>query len=107
MEYLPLKKSKEQIIDTVSADEVIGAGFSVAAKERAQTLVTSFEAFIKENKDEITALQVLYSKPHGRRLTGNSRSGHRDTSRSPFPSSDARASQGLELDPHDPGRFSQ
>ena len=68
-QLLDLKKSKEQIIDTVSADEVIGAGFSAAAKERAQTLVTSFEAFIKEHKDEITALQVLYSKPYGRRLT--------------------------------------
>src|SRR5207302_2050855 len=34
-----------------------------------QTLVTSFETFIGEHKDEITALQVLYSKPYGRRLT--------------------------------------
>ena len=68
-QLLDLKRSKEQIIDTVSADEVLEAGFSAAAKERAQALVTSFEAFIKEHKDEITALQVLYSKPYGRRLT--------------------------------------
>ena len=68
-QLLDLKRSKEQIIDTVSADEVLGAGFSAAAKERAQSLVRSFEAFIKEHKDEITALQVLYSKPYGRRLT--------------------------------------
>ena len=68
-QLLDLKKSKEQTIDTVSVDEVLDAGFSAAAKERAQTLVTTFEAFIKEHKDEITALQVLYSKPHGRRLT--------------------------------------
>jgi type I restriction enzyme R subunit len=68
-QLLDLKKAKDQIIDTVSADEVLDAGFSAAAKERAQSLVTSFEAFIKEHKDEITALQVLYSKPRGRRLT--------------------------------------
>ncbi len=68
-QLLDLKKSKEQTIDTVSVDEVLEAGFSTAAKERAQALVTSFETFIKEHKDEITALQVLYSKPHGRRLT--------------------------------------
>ncbi len=68
-QLLDLKKSKEQTIDTVSVDEVLEAGFSAAAKERAQSLVTSFETFIKEHKDEITALQVLYSKPHGRRLT--------------------------------------
>jgi type I restriction enzyme R subunit len=67
-QLLDLKRSKEQIIDTVSADEVLEAGFSAAAKERAQSLVTSFEAFIKQHKDEITALQVLYSKPYGRRL---------------------------------------
>ncbi len=68
-QLLDLKRSMEQIIDTVSADEVLEAGFSAAAKERAQSLVTSFEAFIREHKDEITALQVLYSKPYGRRLT--------------------------------------
>ncbi len=68
-QLLDLKRSKEQIIDTVSADEVLDAGFSAAAKERAQSLITSFEGFIKEHKDEITALQLLYSKPRGRRLT--------------------------------------
>jgi type I restriction enzyme R subunit len=31
--------------------------------------VESFERFIEENKDEITALQVLYSRPHRQRLT--------------------------------------
>ncbi len=66
---LELKRVKEQVIDTVSADQVLEAGFSAAAKQRAQGLVASFEAFIKEHKDEITALQVLYSKPHRRRLT--------------------------------------
>jgi type I restriction enzyme R subunit len=31
--------------------------------------VTSFRDFIEENKDEITALQVLYSRPYKQRLT--------------------------------------
>ena len=65
---LDLKKAKEQTIDTVSQDEVLESGFSLAAKERAKTLVESFERFIAENKDEITALQVLYSRPYGKRL---------------------------------------
>ncbi len=68
-QILDVQHSKDQVIDTVSADQVLEAGFSAAAKERAQGLVTSFEVFIKEHKDEITALQVLYSKPYGRRLT--------------------------------------
>ena len=32
-------------------------------------MVQSFEQFIKDHKDEITALQVLYSKPYKHRLT--------------------------------------
>jgi len=63
-----LKRSKEQTIDHVSQDEVLEAGFSVAAKERAQSLVQSFEQYIREHRDEITALEVLYSRPYGRRL---------------------------------------
>ena len=63
-----IKKSKEQTIDTVSQDEVLEAGFSAAATERAKALVTGFEQFVREHKDEITALQVLYAKPYGQRL---------------------------------------
>ena len=68
-QILEVQRSKEQVIDNVSADEVLEAGFSAAATERAKTLVESFEGFIKRHKDEITALQVLYSKPYGKRLT--------------------------------------
>jgi type I restriction enzyme R subunit len=50
----------------VSQDELLHAGHSQAATERARSLVQSFEQFIKDNKDEITALQVLYSQPHGK-----------------------------------------
>jgi type I restriction enzyme R subunit len=58
-----LKASKELVIDTVTQDRVLEAGFSEAARERAQGIVKSFEAFIAEHKDEITALQILYSRP--------------------------------------------
>ncbi len=63
-----LHKTLEQTIDTVSKDEVIEAGFSADALEKAKGLVTSFEQFIKDHKDEITALQILYSKPYKSRL---------------------------------------
>ena len=33
------------------------------ASDRAQALVQSFEAFIQQHKDEITALQILYNRP--------------------------------------------
>jgi type I restriction enzyme, R subunit len=63
-----LHKTTEQTIDTVSKDEVTEAGFSAEALDKAKGLVTSFEQFIKDNKDEITALQILYSKPYKSRL---------------------------------------
>jgi type I restriction enzyme R subunit len=52
----------------VSQDVVLEAGFSADALERARTIVQSFERFIEEHKDEITALQILYSKPYRQRL---------------------------------------
>ncbi len=62
---LAIKKRNEQIIDTVSLDTVIFSGFT---EEKAKGVVESFEQFIADNKDEITALQVLYSKPFKQRL---------------------------------------
>ena len=63
-------KAKNEItIDHVSADEVLEAGFSPEALASAKSMVQSFEQFIKDHKDEITALQILYSKPYKQRLT--------------------------------------
>jgi type I restriction enzyme, R subunit len=61
-----LKKSLEQTIDATSKDEMLEAGYSQAATDRAKEIVQSWEQFIQDNKDEITALQVLYSQPHGK-----------------------------------------
>ena len=60
-----IHKSYEQTIDTVSVDQLIEAGFS---DEQAAELAQSFQAFIEENRDEITALQVLYARPYRERL---------------------------------------
>ncbi|MBC8550004.1 MAG: DEAD/DEAH box helicase family protein [Nitrospira sp.] len=65
---IELQKSTEQTIDTISKDEVTEVGFSAEALDKAKGLVTSFEQFIKDNKDEITALQILFSKPYKLRL---------------------------------------
>ncbi|MBI3432959.1 MAG: DEAD/DEAH box helicase family protein [Hydrogenophilales bacterium] len=66
---LDIKAKNEITIDHVSQDQVIEAGFSQAALDRAKGLVQSFEQFIADHKDEITALQILYSKPYKQRLT--------------------------------------
>jgi type I restriction enzyme R subunit len=59
-----LQKNSEQVIDIVSRDELIGAGLE---GEKAQADVQSFRQFIAENKDELTALQILYAQPYGQR----------------------------------------
>ena len=64
-----LKRKNELTIDHISQDEVIEAGFSADATERARGIVQSFEQFIEDHKDEITALQILYSKPYSARLS--------------------------------------
>jgi type I restriction enzyme R subunit len=64
---IEVKRRNEQIIDTVSKDTVIFMGFDEKAKEKAQTLVDTFKTFITENKDELTALQIIYGKPYGKR----------------------------------------
>jgi type I restriction enzyme R subunit len=67
-QLVQMKQRFEQTIDTVSKDVVLEAAFSEAAREKAKELITSFEQFIHEHKDEITALQVLYSRPYTQRL---------------------------------------
>jgi type I restriction enzyme R subunit len=64
-----LKKSFEQVIDNVSKDQLLVAEVSKDGRDRAGHLVKSFEKFIEDNKDEITALQILYSRPYKQRLT--------------------------------------
>ncbi len=61
-----IHRSYEQTIDTVSADSLIEAGFS---DEQAKAIVQSFQEYIEENRDEITALQVLYERPYRQRLS--------------------------------------
>ena len=61
-----IHRSYEQTIDTVSPDSLIEAGFS---DEQARATVGSFRQYIEENRDEITALQVLYERPYRQRLS--------------------------------------
>lgn len=62
-----VKRRNEQTIDTVSQDSVLSAGFDEVAREKARTIVDSFKQFIEDNKDELTALQIIYGQPYGQR----------------------------------------
>ena len=63
---IEIHRAYEQTIDTVSQDTVIRAEFSGA---EADALTRSFREYIEENRDEITALQVLYQRPYRQRLS--------------------------------------
>jgi type I restriction enzyme R subunit len=66
---LDARRSFEQTIDEVSQDTVLVAGHSDEGREQAAELVGSFRQYIEEHKDDIRALQVLYSRPYSERLT--------------------------------------
>ena len=63
------KQDAEQTIDTVTIDKVVSQGFDPAAKEKAFNLLKSFAEYIQQHQAEITALQILYSRPYRQRLT--------------------------------------
>ena len=68
-DLLSLIRQKNEItIDHISQDELLEGDFNAEAKDRARTLVRTFEQFVKDNKDEITALQILYNRPYKERL---------------------------------------
>ena len=66
---LDVRKSYEQTIDETSRDAVLFAGYNAEARAKARVLIASFRDYIEQHKDEIRALQVLYSRPHAERLT--------------------------------------
>ena len=58
-----LKRNTDQLIDD-SADELLDAGYD---EEKAQGLIQRYEQFIKDHKDELDAIQMIYSKPYTQR----------------------------------------
>jgi type I restriction enzyme R subunit len=58
---------REILIDETSEDTLLAVGFDADATAHARQLVESFQQFIQEHKDEITALQILFSRPYAQR----------------------------------------
>lgn len=57
-----IRRSHEQVIDTVNLDSVVYAGFDSQREENADKVITTFREFIEENKDEIIALRIIYNE---------------------------------------------
>jgi type I restriction enzyme R subunit len=58
---------REILIDETSLDTLISANFDTDATAHARQLVESFQEFLRTHRDEITALQILYSRPYAQR----------------------------------------
>ena len=65
-----VRRSYEQTIDEISKDEVLAAGYSHRrSRPRPRRRSSRSASSSSEHKDEITALQILYSRPYQQRLT--------------------------------------
>ena len=69
---LEVRRAQEVTIDTVSVDALISAGARPDLGldyTAARALVSEFEAYCKDNRDELDALTILYARPYQTRLT--------------------------------------
>ena len=64
-----IQKAADQTIDIISRDTLIYAGPAQKSTQTSAQLATSFRDYIEQHKAEITALQILYSRPYKQRLT--------------------------------------
>ena len=63
------RQELDQTIDVVTVDKVVQQGFDNGAKQKAAGLVEAFRAYLEAHREEIAALQILYSRPYAQRLT--------------------------------------
>ena len=61
---LDIKSKNEQVIDGVSIDELLEAGFTDEVQEIDKKTVKNWTEFIEKNRDQIAALDIIYSKPY-------------------------------------------
>jgi type I restriction enzyme R subunit len=62
-----VRKAHEQKIDNLNPDELVNVGWDTENKDKANETVNAFKEWIKNHKDEITALQIFYGQPYRRR----------------------------------------
>mgnify|MGYP005930084501 FL=1 len=62
-----VRRSHDQIIDSVNLDKVLFAGYSANREENVDRVISTFKDFIEENKDEILALRIIYNEQYKNR----------------------------------------
>ncbi len=62
-EYIEnIRRRHEQVIDNVNLDSVLFAGYDTSREEDADRVIRTFREFIRDNRDEILALRILYDQ---------------------------------------------
>lgn len=57
-----VRRSHEQIIDSVNIDSTVFAGYDTDRQANSDRIIKTFHEFIEENKDEILALRIIYDQ---------------------------------------------
>ena len=57
-----VRRSHEQVIDSVNLDTVLYAGYDADKQANADRVLKTFREFIEENRDEIIALRIIYDQ---------------------------------------------
>jgi type I restriction enzyme R subunit len=58
------RRNHEVTIDHLSSDEILSTGYD---EQKARGLIQNWQQFLEDNQDEITALQILYNRPHSKK----------------------------------------
>jgi len=67
-EYIEtVRKSHDQIIDNINMDEVTFKGWDSEHNKKAEQTIETFTRFIEENKNNIDALEIIYSQSYRNR----------------------------------------
>lgn len=61
------RKSHDQIIDNENIDTVVFTGWDADHEAHAEEAICTFRQFIEDNKDEITALSIIYNQSYRNR----------------------------------------
>jgi len=62
-----IRRTYEQVIDDQNIDRLMRAEWDGDARENAEKLTREFAEFLRENKDELTALTIFFDQPYQRR----------------------------------------
>jgi type I restriction enzyme R subunit len=62
-----VRRVHEQLIDDQNRDSLEHAGWDASTGERGAGLIEDFQAYIEENKDEITAFRAFFEQPYQQR----------------------------------------